>query len=361
MLGAVALSTTSFVAYAEDDVAPALDRARRMEVAESILRQREEASGRPFDARHRATMRADLAARPTEELVALESGAVIPNAFGDPAADLVYTPVTPCRVFDTRFAVAGILAANTQRNFLVAGAVGFANQGGNAAGCAIPFGPATSVVINFAAVNPAGAGNLRAWAVANPQPAAPTAAVMNYSPTLAALANGIAVPICNTAGGACASDLRLQADVSAVHIVGDVVGYFARPVNVVNTLESETAIGALDIDLSPEVCVTTDITPTRNQTAIVLGTAALQATAALSYQLRLVVSSDAGTTWTTFTGNNGRGSAGVAAEWAVAAKFGSHNLAAGTQYRFALEILRAAGTGDATAGRCDTFVQLFPR
>lgn len=156
----------------------------------------------------------------------------VTNALGDSSADLVYTPVTPCRVFDTRLSAAGILVGGTQRNFLVAGSTGFTAQGGNAAGCAVPFGVnrATAVVINLAAVNPAGGGNLRAWAVASPQPAPPTAAVLNYSPTLAALANAVVVPICDDAATSCAAgDLRLQADISSVHVVGDVLGYFQRP------------------------------------------------------------------------------------------------------------------------------------
>lgn len=117
----------------------------------------------------------------------------------------------------------------TQQNFFAAGTSGFPTQGGVTGGCGVPLGPATSVIINFAAVIPTASGNLRAWAVASPQPAAPTAAVMNFSTTLAALAKGVAVPICNPATTSCAlGGLRLQADVSPVHVVGDVVGYFAR-------------------------------------------------------------------------------------------------------------------------------------
>ena len=152
-----------------------------------------------------------------------------PNAFGDSAADLVFTPVAPCRILDTRSSVAGIMIGGTQRNFLVTGTTNFPDQGGTAGGCGIPAGRATAVVINFAAVTPTGAGNLRAWAVASPQPAAPGAAVMNYSTALAALANGVVVPICNPAVTSCAAGhMRLQADVSSVHVVGDVLGYFGR-------------------------------------------------------------------------------------------------------------------------------------
>ena len=46
-----------------------------------------------------------------------------------PDGDLLYTPVKPCRIVDTRKTSAGIIDANTQRDFHVFGLVG--GQGGN--------------------------------------------------------------------------------------------------------------------------------------------------------------------------------------------------------------------------------------
>src|SRR5262245_8037235 len=192
------------------------DGAARRELAARIVSARETSEGRALDPGYRDAMVRALAEKSADELQAVADGvAPMPDVknLGDTSADLVYTPVTPCRVFDTRFSAAGILVAGVPRDFLVAGSIaGFPGQGGNAGGCGIPLGPATSVIINFAAVTPTGDGNLRAWAVANPQPPAPLAAVMNYSTTLAALANGVAVPICDSALTSCAAgDLRLQA------------------------------------------------------------------------------------------------------------------------------------------------------
>src|SRR5438105_13249595 len=80
--------------------------------------------------------------------------------FGAPPTqtNLVYNPVTPCRVADTRLAI-GAIAANTTRNFQVTGN-NLSAQGGSASGCGIPTG-STSVVLNFVAVTPAGPGDLR--------------------------------------------------------------------------------------------------------------------------------------------------------------------------------------------------------
>jgi hypothetical protein len=151
-----------------------------------------------------------------------QGAAPIPLALGDPGADLVFSPVAPCRIVDTRLA-GGTIAGNTQRSFVVSGVTDFEAQGGNPGGCAIPEG-AAAVVVNFVAVNPAGPGDLRAWAFGGPTP---NASVLNYAPVSGLnIANGVVAPLC--APGPCAFDLTVQADVSATELVADVLGFF-RP------------------------------------------------------------------------------------------------------------------------------------
>jgi hypothetical protein len=207
------------------------DAARRLELAEALLASRETETGRPLDARYRAFLKAGLADVAASRLEAAleEGGANLGDLarVGDTAADLVFTPVPPCRILDTRVA-GGIMVAGTPRNFFVAGAAGFAGQGGTAGGCGIPLGTATAAVVNLVAVSPAGTGNLRAWAVASPQPGPPAASLLNFEPILPALANGIAVPICDTSAGSCPFDMRVQVNASDTHFLADVVGYFAR-------------------------------------------------------------------------------------------------------------------------------------
>lgn len=176
-------------------------------------------------------------------------GAQEPSVLGATDNDLVYTPVTPCRVFDSRVSQGGPgpLLVGTPRNVLVAGTVGFPLQGGLAGGCGIPVG-ATSAIINFVAVSPSGTGNLRAYAVASPQPPVPFAATINYGVVagLAALANGIAVPICNPAATSCAAgDLRLEAFGSSTEVLGDVVGYFRAPTSVVTATAPVAVTGTV--------------------------------------------------------------------------------------------------------------------
>jgi hypothetical protein len=101
----------------------------------------------------------------------------------------------------------------------------FEGQGGTAGGCGIP-DAATSVVINYVAVGPTGPGDFRAfpWA-ASPTP--PLASVINYSNVAGLnIANAVVQPVCNAATTTCTFDLIVQADVSASHLVADVVGYF---------------------------------------------------------------------------------------------------------------------------------------
>jgi hypothetical protein len=171
---------------------------------------------------------------------------------GGSLANLVYTPIVPCRVIDTR-AGGGTMAGGSQRSFYVAGTAGFPGQGGVAGGCGVPEG-ATAAVLNIVAVTPAGPGNLRAYAYDEPLPAVPTAAVLNYGSVsgLPAIANGTVVPICDPLTMTCTLDLIVFAAVSSVDVVVDVAGYFsAFPTAEImtNVLASDGPGSGLDADL----------------------------------------------------------------------------------------------------------------
>jgi hypothetical protein len=172
------------------------------------------------------------------EDVSSAPGQLVPSALGAAAADLVFTPVTPCRVIDTRTSVAGQLVAGIDQSFLVRSAGGFASQGGSATDCGIP-ATASAVEMNFVAVGPAGAGDLRVAAFPG---ALPNASVLNYAsvPGLN-IANGIAQPVCVTGAVPCAKDITVHADVSNTHLVVDVVGFFKAPVRPTTITLSDSA------------------------------------------------------------------------------------------------------------------------
>jgi hypothetical protein len=190
---------------------PSPDPAEDESKGEEAVARREESMGRRFDPAFREVLKRSLAAGP-EAPPRLDPG--------DAGTDLVFTPVLPCRVLDTRVA-GGPLPAGGQRAIRVAGDL--PGQGG-ASNCGVPLGAATAAVLNFVAVAPQSAGNLRAWPFGG---AVPAASIINYAPVVGLnIANGLVMGLCNPAAGACPNDLTLQADVGATQVVIDVVGYF---------------------------------------------------------------------------------------------------------------------------------------
>ncbi len=75
----------------------------------------------------------------------------VPGSLGQNFQDLVYTPVTPCRIVDTRIAVEGALAAGAARTFDVDSS-NLAEQRGRATGCGIPLAVAQAVTMTIVAV-----------------------------------------------------------------------------------------------------------------------------------------------------------------------------------------------------------------
>jgi hypothetical protein len=222
---------------AESQLQDELASSRRQELIATIVSARETASRRTFSSTLRGLIEAKLVGLDSAALEAFANAGglgdldgLVPNALGDSAADLVFTPVTPCRIVNT-VATATPLAANTSRAFYVNGnaAAVFEAQGGNAGGCGIP-DAATAVEMNFIAVAPAAGGDFRAfpWSAT---PTLPLASVINYAnvPGLN-IANGLAQPVCNAATTVCNFDLIVQADVAQSHLIIDVVGYY-RNVN----------------------------------------------------------------------------------------------------------------------------------
>ncbi len=191
--------------------------------------------------------------------------ATLSPARGARAADnLVFVPLPPCRVIDTRVSGAGgKLVAGTPRSFVFRGPTTnyqnptpFPNQGGNTAGCGVPDltsdggseeNIAKAVAINIVAVAPNGAGDLRAWPA---NQTAPTASVINYAAVTGLnLANGVIVPMCDEVSATPCSggDITFRADVSGTYLVVDVVGYFhagSRAATLTNTALGHQALVA---------------------------------------------------------------------------------------------------------------------
>ena len=134
-----------------------------------------------------------------------------------PDNPLVFTSVTPCRIIDTRLSNggAGPIPGGTRRNFIVTGL------------CGVPHGPAKALMVNIAATNSTGMGNLRAFAYPKIKP---TASTLNYGiiPGLNAISNAAVIPICDIDAYYCPRDLSIWVS-TTTDVVVDVLGYFAAP------------------------------------------------------------------------------------------------------------------------------------
>jgi hypothetical protein len=250
----VAARTRATVAPPEDASAEALAEkaARAARAQEKIARLIEKQSVRPVDAKVVADdaqrivkslrdeqVQGFLGGESLTEVLTAErytvkiagdqvtAAAAVTPTLGDSQSDLVFVPVAPCRIIDTRLA-GGVIAAASQRSFLVTGTTGFEGQGGMAGGCGIPQGAtlpqAAAVAINFVAVGPQGPGDMQAWPYGQPRP---TSSIINYANVGGLnIANGLVVPIAGVSTQP--FDIIVRANVSGAYLVADVTGYFTR-------------------------------------------------------------------------------------------------------------------------------------
>jgi hypothetical protein len=174
------------------------------------------------------TIEALLAEAKLEQLAPALRGQT--KALGDLAADLTYTPLTPCRIVDTRNAV-GALQANVART-LDGFSANFATQGGAAGGCGVPTGVA-ALAVGIVAVQPAAAGFINLYPANAP---APNASMVNFAAGESAIATGAIVTV-DTANAN-----RFNAlSPAGVHLVVDVVGYFRAPAGALGDITAVTA------------------------------------------------------------------------------------------------------------------------
>jgi hypothetical protein len=149
------------------------------------------------------------------------AGEIGAKTLGSTTRDMVFTPITPCRILDTRV-VGGPITANTFRRFIaVSNGDNFAAQGGSSTDCGMNQPVVSGVVLNVTAVTPSGAGFATVYKSEDPQP---LAASLNY--TAGAIVNnsvvvGVKVPLD-------LSDFTIYTFAQS-HFVVDIVGYFSSP------------------------------------------------------------------------------------------------------------------------------------
>jgi hypothetical protein len=148
-------------------------------------------------------------------LVGLLTGPVTSTLAAD--SSLVYIPVQPCRIFDTR-ETGGPIAAGTSEDFYVYGdATTMFGQGGNPAGCPAPQGEPIAVHLNITVV-PLGDGHIRVYPKGT---ALPNASTVNYT-SGENVANAVTV---KTTFDPADLDISVYSSNHA-HVLADVQGYF---------------------------------------------------------------------------------------------------------------------------------------
>lgn len=161
-------------------------------------------------------------ARAINLLASASSSDPTPTALGDIDKDLVYTPVPPCRIVDTRVAGAGgPIPAMTSRGFLTWGLTSYAGSGGSASDCGMQDQHPTTVVFNVTAVRPAGAGYATVYSGALASP--PFAASINY--TAGATVNNSVLTDINPGT---AIDFKIYTFATSNYVV-DLVGFYDNP------------------------------------------------------------------------------------------------------------------------------------
>jgi hypothetical protein len=171
--------------------------------------------------------------------------------------DLVFTPVTPCRIMDTRNSGtnSGLLLAGTTRTFNgISLSVNFPNQGGSSPSCGIPFiNEVAALVLNFTVVTPDTGGYITAFPADATQP---TAATVNFTAG-SVVGNNATLKLAQNGSG----QFKIYST-SNVHVVGDVVGYYAKPVatalECIDTVSlGTTALAASGtVSISSSACTT---------------------------------------------------------------------------------------------------------
>lgn len=143
-----------------------------------------------------------------------------PTALGSTENDLVFTPLTPCRIVDTRV-TGGPLSANETRSFIGWTSTDYLTQGGSGTNCGIPEN-ASALVANVIAVNTVQkVGYLVAWPSNTSRPNASTVNFVGSD-----IVNQFVLKLCRPG---CQTQFSVFST-SQTQVVIDVYGYYMEPV-----------------------------------------------------------------------------------------------------------------------------------
>lgn len=154
---------------------------------------------------------------------AMTLGSVSPLAIGSSTSQLVFTPIPPCRIADTRGSGArtGILSPGVPRTFdLTTDAFG-KGQGGQTSCAGLPSFSFYGWSVNLTVTGYSTDGFLQVYPFGGSVPAT---SIANFGPALPAIANSSTLTGCY----GCSDDINVVAS-APTHIILDVYGYFEIP------------------------------------------------------------------------------------------------------------------------------------
>lgn len=154
----------------------------------------------------------------------LSLGSTAFAAVGDLSTDLVFIPVTACRIMDTRYATRDsntpIPAGGTRSYWGWTNS--YAPLGGANNNCGVLVSSdVAAIAVNFTVVTPTTAGYITAFPYLASQP---LAATVNFN--TGDVKGNFSIVKLNQTGAA--YDFSIYSS-SLTHVVGDIVGYYARP------------------------------------------------------------------------------------------------------------------------------------
>ena len=143
---------------------------------------------------------------------------------GDTTGSLVFTPIPPCRIVDTRGSGAktGILNPGVPRSFDLTTDGYLEGQGGQTSGCTgLPSFSHAAFAVNITVAAYTANGGLQVYPYLGSLPAT---SLINFFPAAYAIANNGPVTGCY----ACADDITINGFGAPTHVIIDVMGYYER-------------------------------------------------------------------------------------------------------------------------------------
>lgn len=136
--------------------------------------------------------------------------------------DLVFTPVDPCRILDTRLPgpVSGQFTPHETRDLYTFGTTNISDQGGNPDGCLAPHGEPSAVHINVTAVPGSKSGHITVYPA---NMSLPNASLVNYKSGGQNIANAATI---KTFVQDESEEISVNNAFGYAHIVIDVMGYY---------------------------------------------------------------------------------------------------------------------------------------